>query len=162
MTWAWFSSHTSSQSQTQQTLRRIQCMPRALPAGGSRRLFRFPRTSTDKLALVLKNTTTNRRHLDNQEMTAALLFYRISLYPSHTLFSPHSRLWWPTLTHLIPCVCVCVFPQPVTSCCLSKGIVPRSNSLTLLPRCHSNTFSSTSVTDIECTIHTHLFFVQIF
>lgn len=39
-------------------------------------------------------------------------------------------------------VCVCVFPHPVliTSCCLSKGIVPRSNSLTLLPWCQGNTF----------------------
>lgn len=38
--------------------------------------------------------------------------------------------------------CVCVFPHPViiTSYCLSKGIVPRSNSLTLLPRCQDNTF----------------------
>lgn len=69
-------------------------MPRALPAGGSRRLFRFPRTSTDKLALVVKNTTTNRRHLDNQEMTAALLFYGISLYPF-----PHTLL--PTLPTLM-------------------------------------------------------------
>lgn len=38
-------------------------------------------------------------------------------------------------------VFACVFPHPViTSYCLSKGIVPRSNSLTLLPWCEGNTF----------------------
>lgn len=63
-------------------------MPQALPAGGSRRLFQVSRTSTDKLALVLKNTTTNRRHLDNQEMTAALLFIKISLYLSLFFLTP--------------------------------------------------------------------------
>lgn len=63
-------------------------MPQALPAGGSRRLFQVSRTSTDQLALVLKNTTTNRRHLDNQEMTAALLFIKISLYLSLFFLTP--------------------------------------------------------------------------
>lgn len=62
-------------------------MPQALPAGGSRRLPIF-RTSTDKLALVLENTTTNRRHLGYQEMTAALLFNKISLPFPQTHSSP--------------------------------------------------------------------------
>lgn len=47
------------------------------------------------------------------------------------------------------CVCACVHVPPpsppptdpiITSYCLSKGIVPRSNSLTLLPRCQGHTF----------------------
>lgn len=85
-------------------------MPQALPAGGSTSLLPFSHTLTDKLALVLKNTTTNQRHLDNQEMTAALLFTKISLYPSHkyTLLPLFLTLIAQPHTPHPVCVSVCV------------------------------------------------------
>lgn len=90
--WPRSSSHTSSLGGLTCTPRagRLTCTPRASPAGGSRGpLLRASRTSTHKLA------RPHRRHVGDQETTAALLF--------KTMPPPHPQL--------IPCV----FPRPVTS-----------------------------------------------